>query len=94
MWRRKAAVIGFTRGLAKRVARYGITCNSIAPGTTKSDMINVFDQKNLRNIIDSVPLKRLGDPEDIAELACLVASDHGSFMTGATIDINGGLFIG
>jgi NAD(P)-dependent dehydrogenase (short-subunit alcohol dehydrogenase family) len=57
-------------------------------------MINVFDKGNLSNIIDSIPLKRLGDPEDIAELACLVASDYGSFMTGTTIDINGGLFIG
>jgi NAD(P)-dependent dehydrogenase (short-subunit alcohol dehydrogenase family) len=90
----KAAVIGFTRGLARRMAPYGITCNAIAPGTTKSDMISVFSEEKLQYVRDSIPLGRLGEPEDIAELACLIASQYGSFITGATIDINGGLFIG
>lgn len=90
----KAAVIGFTRGLARRMAPYGITCNCIAPGTTRSDMINAFSEEELQRVIKSIPLGRLGEPGDIAELACLIASSSGSFITGATFDINGGLFIG
>lgn len=90
----KAGVIGLTRGLAKRLAECGITCNCIAPGTTKSDMLKEFTPEMLKNIESTIPLKRLGEPDDIAELACLVASDNGAFMTGAVLDINGGLFIG
>lgn len=90
----KAAVIGFTRALAKRIAPYGITCNSIAPGTTKSDMIAAFSEEEMKKIIDTIPLKRLGEPNEIADLACLIASKSGSFMTGAVFDINGGIFIG
>ncbi len=90
----KSGVIGFTRGLAKRVAEFGITCNCIAPGTTKSDILKDFTPEMLKTIESTIPLKRLGDPEDIAELSCFIASDNGSFMTGAVVDMNGGMFIG
>lgn len=90
----KASIIGFTYGLAKQIAEYGITCNCIAPGTTQSDMINLFTPEMIHNIVEAIPLKRLGKPEEIAELACFIASKNGAFMTGAVIDINGGMFIG
>lgn len=90
----KAGVIGFTRGLAKRMAAFGITCNSIAPGTTNSEMLMNFTPEMIESLKAGIPVGRLGEPEDYAELACLICSDTGSFMTGAVIDINGGLFIG
>ncbi len=90
----KAAVIGFTRGLAKRMAGFGVTCNSIAPGTTKSDMLRDFTPQMLRELERTIPLGRLGDPDDYAELGCFICSAAGGFMTGAVVDVNGGLFIG
>jgi 3-oxoacyl-[acyl-carrier protein] reductase len=90
----KAGVIGFTRGLAKREARRHITCNCIAPGTTKSDLLKAFTPEMIGKLEETIPLGRLGDPEDIAELAIFLAGAHGRFVTGAVLDINGGLFIG
>lgn len=90
----KAGVIGFTRGLAKREAKYHITCNCIAPGTTKSDLLQAFTPEMIKSLEETIPVGRLGDPEDIAELAVFLADNHGGFVTGAVWDINGGLFIG
>lgn len=90
----KAGVIGFTRGLAKRVASTGITCNCIAPGTTQSDMLANFSAEQLFEARKHIPVGKLGSPEHIARLACFVASDEAEFMTGAVLDMNGGMFIG
>jgi 3-oxoacyl-[acyl-carrier protein] reductase len=90
----KAAVIGLTRGLAKREAAGHVTCNAIAPGTTRTEMLGSFSSEDLEALRMGIPLGRLGDPEDIAELAVFVASPSARFMTGAVLDINGGLFIG
>ena len=90
----KAGVIGFTRGLAKREAKNSVTCNAIAPGTTNSDMLKSFTPDNIVAMQRAMPLGRFGEPEDIAELAVFVASPSARFMTGAVLDINGGLFIG
>ena len=90
----KAGVIGLTRGLAKRLAAWEITCNCIAPGTTESDMLKAYSPEVLETLRQSIPLRKFAQPEDLAELACFIASDNASFMTGAVVDINGGLFIG
>lgn len=90
----KAGLIGLSHGLARRVAEHNVTVNAVAPGTTESEIIKQFteDQKNaLRSII---PLGRLGRVDDIAALVLFLSSDLASFITGAIIDINGGMYSG
>ena len=90
----KAAVIGLTRHLARKVARNGITVNAVAPGTTETDIIKGFDDAQMRAINEAIPLGRLGKPEEIAETVAFLASDSAAFITGAVLDINGGMYMG
>ncbi|MDD5017545.1 MAG: SDR family NAD(P)-dependent oxidoreductase [Eubacteriales bacterium] len=90
----KSGVIGLTRGLARRLAPYGISCNCIAPGPTDTEMMRTHDETTFKHILSSIPLKKMARAKDIAELAVFIASEYGDFMTGAVVDINGGLFIG
>jgi NAD(P)-dependent dehydrogenase (short-subunit alcohol dehydrogenase family) len=90
----KAAVIGLTRHLARKVARNAITVNAVAPGTTETDIIKGFTADEMVSINDSIPLGRLGKPEEIAATVAFLASDCAAFITGAVIDINGGMYMG
>lgn len=90
----KAGVLGLTMGFARRVAEYNITVNAIAPGTTESDILKHFTHEQIEMLKNQIPLKRLGSPEKIGELVAFLASDHADFITGAVIDINGGMFMG
>ena len=90
----KAAVIGLTRHLARKVARNRITVNAVAPGTTETDIIKGFTAEEMVAINNSIPLGRLGKPEEIAETVAFLASDSAAFITGAVIDINGGMYMG
>ena len=90
----KAAVIGLTRHLAKKVARDGITVNAVAPGTTETDIIKGFTADEMVAINNAIPVGRLGKPEEIAETVAFLASDSAAFITGAVIDANGGMYMG
>ncbi len=90
----KAALIGLTRHLAKKVAHNGITVNAVAPGTTETDIIKGFTADDMVAINDSIPVGRLGKPEEIAETVAFLASDSAAFITGAVLDINGGMYMG
>jgi len=90
----KAAVIGLTRHLAKKVARNGITVNAVAPGTTETDIIKGFNESEMAAINNAIPLGRLGKPTEIAETVAFLASDSAAFITGAILDINGGMYMG
>ncbi len=90
----KAAVIGLTRHLARKVARNGITVNAVAPGTTETDIIKGFSEDEMVAINNAIPVGRLGKPEEIAEMVAFLASDSAAFITGAVIDINGGMYMG
>lgn len=90
----KAALIGLTRHLAKKVARHCITVNAVAPGTTETDIIKGFTAEDMIAINDSIPVGRLGKPEEIAEAVAFLASDSAAFITGAVLDINGGMYMG
>lgn len=90
----KAGIIGLTYGLARRLAGLNINVNAIAPGTTETDILKAFTIEKINELRQSVPIKRLGRPEDIANLAVFLASSKASFITGAVVDINGGMFTG
>jgi len=86
----KAGVIGFTKALALESAKKGITVNCIAPGYTNTEMVSAVPQNVLDGIIGNIPIGRLGTSEEIAEITAFLASDMASFITGATIAVNGG----
>lgn len=85
----KAGVIGATKALAQEIARRNITVNAIAPGFIKTDMTADLDEKELVNMI---PAKRFGLPEEVAELAGFLASEKAGYITGQVISVNGGLY--
>ncbi len=86
----KSGIHGFTKALAKEGARKGITVNAIAPGYVDTDMVRAVPERVLEKIIGTIPVGRLGKAEDIARGVLFLVSDEASFITGSTIDINGG----
>jgi 3-oxoacyl-[acyl-carrier protein] reductase len=89
----KAGVIGMTMSLAKELGSRGITVNAIAPGYIATDMTAVLNDEVKEKVAEQIPLKRLGEVEDIAELAAFLASSKASYITGQTIQVDGGLGI-
>ncbi len=89
----KAGVIGITKSVAKELGSRGITVNAIAPGYIDTDMTAVLSEDIKNAIIDSVPLKRMGCVEDIANAAVFLASDKASYITGQVISVDGGMNI-
>ena len=90
----KAGIIGLSMSMARRVAPFNVTVNAIAPGTTESEILKSFTPERIEELKKMVPLGRLGKPEDIAALCAFLASERAGFITGAVIDINGGMFMG
>jgi len=89
----KAGVIGVTKSLAQEVASRGIRVNAIAPGYISTDMTDALPEGAKEKLMDHIPLKRLGQPEDIAEMALFLASDASTYITGQVISVDGGMFI-
>lgn len=89
----KAAVIGFTKALAKEVALSNINVNCIAPGVIKTDMLNNLDEDTLESLKEETPLSRLGEPMDIAKVCYFLYSDSSDFITGQVISVDGGVVI-
>lgn len=86
----KAGMHGFTKTLAMEVARKGITVNTISPGYIGTDMVMAVKEEIRNQIVEQIPLGRLGGTEEVAHLVCFLASDKASFITGANYSINGG----
>ena len=87
----KAGVIGFTRSLAAELGAYGITVNAVAPGLIKTDMTDAIPDQIREGMIKAVPLKRIGQPEDIGNVVSFLAGETGSYITGQVISVDGGL---
>ena len=89
----KAGLGGFTRALAKEVAARNITVNCIAPGFIETDMTNHFKDEELENILNKIPANKMGNSQQIADLALFLASSKGDYITGQTISVDGGLYM-
>jgi 3-oxoacyl-[acyl-carrier protein] reductase len=87
----KAGLIGMTRTLARDLGPFGVTVNAIAPGQIETDMSHVLTEAERTSITASIPLGRLGSPEDIAHTVRFLASEEAGYITGATLDVNGGI---
>jgi 3-oxoacyl-[acyl-carrier protein] reductase len=87
----KAGMIGFTKSLAREVASRNITVNAVAPGFIDTDMTRALDEKQVQALRDQIPLARLGTSGDIAAAVVFLASDLGAYITGETLNVNGGL---
>ena len=87
----KAGLIGLTKSLAQEVGSRNITVNAISPGYVSTDMTKDIDEEMNQSLLEQIPLKRFGKPIDIAKTAIYLASSSGSYITGETINVNGGM---
>ena len=90
----KAALVGFTKSLAQEVGSRNITVNTVAPGFVDTDMTRALPQGQREALLTRVPLGRLGTPEDIAEAVAFLAGPRAAYITGATLHVNGGMYMG
>ena len=89
----KAGMLGFTKSLAQEVGSRGITVNAVAPGMIDTDMTRELPEPQRQTLLASIPLGRLGQPEEIAAVVAFLASDAGGYVTGETIHVNGGMYM-
>jgi len=89
----KGGVVAMTRTAAKELCRKGITCNCISPGTIRTDMLKAVPEQARERLKAGIPLGRFGDPKEVADLAVFLASDEASYITGQTINCDGGSFM-
>jgi len=90
----KGGVISLTFGLARRLASMGITVNCVAPGTIESEMLLTRSNEQIKRLKDLFPVKRFGTPDEVASAIYYLSSEDAGFITGAVLDVNGGLFMG
>lgn len=89
----KGAMVSFTIGLAREVAKQGIRVNGVAPGLVRTEMVAETWEKRKDKYLSRIPLYRIAEPEEIASVAVFLASDAASYMTGATLDVSGGMIM-
>jgi acetoacetyl-CoA reductase len=89
----KAGMIGFSKAVAREDASKGITVNVITPGFVATEMVLSIPEKVMTNIVNGIPVKRLGQPEEIGRGVVFLASDDAGYITGSTLDINGGMYM-
>jgi acetoacetyl-CoA reductase len=87
----KAGIHGFTMALAQELASKGVTVNTVSPGYIGTDMVKAVKPEVLEKIVNTIPVRRLGTPEEIASIVAWIASDESGFATGADFSLNGGL---
>lgn len=89
----KAGMEGFTRSLAREIGSRQVTVNCVAPGLIETDMTDELDERLLNAMIDAVPMGRLGQPKEIASAVSFLASEDASYITGAVLAVNGGMYM-
>jgi len=90
----KAGIHGFTMSLAQEVATKGVTVNTVSPGYIGTDMVKSIRPDVLEKIVATIPVRRLGQPQEIGSIVAWLASDESGFSTGADFSLNGGLHMG
>lgn len=90
----KAGIEGFTRSLAKEIASRNITVNAVAPGFIQTDMTDELPAEHKEKILAQVPLGRLGQAEEVAKVVAFLAGDDAAYVTGETLHVNGGMYMG
>ena len=90
----KAGMHGFSMALAQELATKGVTVNTVSPGYIGTDMVKAIRPDVLEKIVATVPVKRLGEPSEIASIIAWLASEEGGYATGADFSVNGGLHMG
>ncbi|XP_025718154.1 (3R)-3-hydroxyacyl-CoA dehydrogenase [Callorhinus ursinus] len=89
----KAGVIGLTQTAARELGRHGIRCNSVLPGFITTPMTQKVPQKVLDKVAGMIPMGHMGDPEDVADVVAFLASEDSGYITGASVEVTGGLFM-
>ena len=89
----KAGIIGLTRCVAAQIAKYSINANCVAPAITDTDIISILGNSKIESALKSIPLGRIGKPEDITNAVLFLVKDSSNFITGETINVNGGSFM-
>jgi 3-oxoacyl-[acyl-carrier protein] reductase len=89
----KAAILGFTKALAREVASRQITVNAIAPGYIETDMTREISEDARKLLFGAIPMQRIGRPEDVASAALYLASEGAGYITGQVLQVNGGLYM-
>ena len=89
----KAGLMGFTKALAREGAPKNITANVVAPGYIKTDMTDAVPVKVMEQIVEQIPVRRLGEPEEIARAVLFLVADDAGFITGETVAVNGGHYM-
>ncbi len=90
----KSGVIGMTKVWSRELGKYGIRVNAVAPGFTATEILAAMPEKVIEGMVAKTPLGRMGQPEDIANAYCFLASDEASFISGAVLRVDGGLVVG
>lgn len=89
----KGGIIAITKGIARQLASRKITVNVVCPGTTETEMSKLYDEQTMATLVGRIPMGRLGKPEDTAAAVCFFASEEAGFITGAVLDVNGGMYM-
>ncbi|KAM6185832.1 (3R)-3-hydroxyacyl-CoA dehydrogenase [Rhynchocyon petersi] len=89
----KAGVVGLTQAVARELGRLGIRCNSVLPGFIVTPMSQKVPQKVLDKVTGMIPMGHMGDPEDVADVVAFLASEDSGYITGASVEVTGGLFM-
>ncbi|MBN9229309.1 MAG: 3-oxoacyl-ACP reductase FabG [Legionella sp.] len=89
----KAGIIGFSKSLAQEIGSRGITVNVVAPGFINTDMTHALPDMVKEEMIKRIPLRKMGEPEDIANAVAFLASDEAKYITGSTLHVNGGMYM-
>jgi len=87
----KAGILGLTKSIAKELGSRHITVNAIAPGYIQTEMTDNLDETSIDNLMKAIPLQRLGKPQEIANLVCFLASEEAAYITGQTLNVDGGM---